>query len=340
VDVNLIGAGTIQVNSSVPDEYPYTKRIDKYTDVQLEAVAAPGYHFAYWSGDLEGSENPLEVNVRSGKTVIANFITDAKEFSSFDNMVNLVIPEGTNIFNGDSTPVDSVTFMANIVNPPLPDSSDFIGFSYELGPDGITFDQPVALSWSYDPIDIPEGALEADLYLAWYDENTGEWVALPSVVNSFYHTVTTSIEHATTFAAVAPITVLPASFDLGAPEVTPAEITAGEPVNISVILTNTGGAEGNYTVDFIINGAVEDTQEVTLVGGASETVIFTTTQEEAGTYTVDVNGLTADFTVNKVATNWFILGPVIAGVAALLTFVVLKVRKKQTPVDPSPASPS
>ena len=255
--------------------------------------------------------------------------------------VHLVIPEGTVIYDGETTPVDSLEFIADTTPPLLPDRTGFVGSSYDLSPDGITFDHPVSLTWSYDSADIPVGAYETDLYLAYYDENLAEWVALPTTVNSFYHFITASIEHATTFAVIAPISVLPASFDLGSLEVSPAEITVGDPVNISVLLTNVGEAEGSYTIDFRIDRVIKDTQEVTLDGGTSETVTFTTTPEEAGNYMVSVEGLTTDLTVDEIATNWFILGPIIAGVAALLTFVVLKLRKKKTPpADPSPASSS
>ena len=328
----MSGIGFVQLNNTVLDEYPFTRRVDKNVSVKLEAIASTGYHFDYWSGDMEGSDNPTEINVGSGKTIMAHFIADAKEFSSGDHIVNLVVPEGTNIFDGESNHLDSVVFAVNDMPPSAPDRSGFVGSSYDLEPQGVTFDQPVTLFWSYDPVDIPEGAEEWNLSLAYYDENAGTWVELSSVVNSFYHTVTTSIEHFTTFAVIAAITELPASFDVSSLMVSPTETYVDEALDISVLLSNTGEATGSYTLDLKINGAIEDTKEVTLTGDSSETVTFTTTRNEAGTYTVDIDGVTTNFIVKQTMVNWFILGPVIAGVAVLLTFVVLRQKGKKVPI--------
>jgi len=48
-----------------------------------------------------------------------------------------------------------------------------------------------------------------------------------------------------------------------------------------------------------INGEIEATEEITLSAGASETVIFTTAGDEAGTYLVDINGITGSFAVEE-----------------------------------------
>lgn len=43
------------------------------TTATLTATPAPGYTFTGWSGDCSGSENPLSIEVNSGKTCTANF---------------------------------------------------------------------------------------------------------------------------------------------------------------------------------------------------------------------------------------------------------------------------
>lgn len=44
--------------------------------VQVQAGANSGYHFANWSGDLGGSTNPATVTMNGNKTIVANFTQD------------------------------------------------------------------------------------------------------------------------------------------------------------------------------------------------------------------------------------------------------------------------
>jgi hypothetical protein len=64
---------------------------------------------------------------------------------------------------------------------------------------------------------------------------------------------------------------------------------------------NTGEKVGSYTLILKINGVKEETEEVNLIGGAQREITFTISQDIAGTYPVDVNGLTGSYTVTEVA---------------------------------------
>jgi hypothetical protein len=68
-------------------------------------------------------------------------------------------------------------------------------------------------------------------------------------------------------------------------------------VTISIETENMGELEGGHTVELKVGGEVIDSKEVTLGGGASETVLFEVTRGE-GTYGVEVKGFTDSFTVN------------------------------------------
>jgi hypothetical protein len=76
-----------------------------------------------------------------------------------------------------------------------------IGPAYSLLPDGTTFNPTVTLTWSYDSYSLPEGAHEEDLFLAWYDENTGGWAKLDCMVDTVNHTITAEFSRSMTFAA-------------------------------------------------------------------------------------------------------------------------------------------
>jgi hypothetical protein len=110
-----------------------------------------------------------------------------------------------------------------------------------------------------------------------------------------------------------------------------------------------------------INGVTEATKEITVAGGASEEVVFTTVKDEAGSYSVDVNGLVGLFTVleepepgsadttpgtastepeqsptppqttSSSGIDWRILGPVIGVAVFLAVFLPIRLRKRRAP---------
>ena len=98
------------------------------------------------------------------------------------------------------------------------------------------------------------------------------------------------------FTVVAP---LEAKLELKRPvTVTPGTVTSGQPVTISVLVTNEGNIEGTIPVRLLIDGALIDTRDVTLGAGESTTVEFADVVEPVvGTHDVKVNGVPAQFTV-------------------------------------------
>jgi len=90
-----------------------------------------------------------------------------------------------------------------------------------------------------------------------------------------------------------------AAFSASDLSISPSEVNIGEAVTISVTVANTGTASGTYKVTLKIDGSVEDTKEVTLNADASTEVTFTMTKDVAGTYSVEVDGLSDSFTVKE-----------------------------------------
>ena len=84
--------------------------------------------------------------------------------------------------------------------------------------------------------------------------------------------------------------------------VTPGTVISGEPVTISVLVTNEGNIEGTVPVRLLIDGALIDTQDVTLGAGESTRVVFADVVEPGvGDHAVEVNGLSTQFTVTAAA---------------------------------------
>lgn len=95
----------------------------------------------------------------------------------------------------------------------------------------------------------------------------------------------------------------PAVFTISALNISPTEVDIGKSVTISVLVTNTGGLTASYEVTLKVANVVVATKDVTLAGGASQTITFTTAKDVAGTYTVNVSGLSGTFTVKTAPTS-------------------------------------
>ena len=91
----------------------------------------------------------------------------------------------------------------------------------------------------------------------------------------------------------------PATFILTDLTISPTEAYVGEPVQISVNVTNIGEVDGNLTVNLQINNAMKDASNVTLVGNSSDIVSFTDIENAVGTYNVTIGNLNGNFTLKE-----------------------------------------
>ncbi len=119
--------------------------------------------------------------------------------------------------------------------------------------------------------------------------------------------------------------------------VDPGKVKTGKTANISVSVANGSIVPGTYKVVLKINGEEADSQTVNVPAGASETVSFAVTEHKAGTYSIDVNGLTGSLVVSS-PTNWALIGGLIGGLAAValvIVGVVLMRRRRPEMAGPS-----
>jgi len=82
-----------------------------------------------------------------------------------------------------------------------------------------------------------------------------------------------------------------AQFTVGNLVINPTSVEAGSEVQISMTVTNSGGASGDYNVDLTVDGIDRGSQTVTVAAGASATVTFEYTPEISGTLTVVLDSL-------------------------------------------------
>jgi PKD repeat protein len=113
---------------------------------------------------------------------------------------------------------------------------------------------------------------------------------------------------------------VPAQFELSDLSVSPKEVGPGEPVTVSVKVTNIGEVSGVTTVKVKLDGVVVDSKTVTLDGKASTTVTFTVSSDIEGSHVVEVDGLvdTFEVVVPPPPPPW----PIYIGVAIFVVIII------------------
>jgi hypothetical protein len=334
VYVSPDGGGDVEIGGKIPGSYPYVHLIEEGSIVPLEAIPADGYYFVGWSGDLSGDEDSTGVTITAETNITAHFFPE--EIASEDNRLRIDFRDGTVVQDKDGVQLFDIEVAIAATPPPPPPDAEIIGPIYELGPHGATFDRLATLTFSYDPNEIPPGVAEEDLALGYYDDEADEWLVLRSSVDTSKDTLSSRFDHLSTFAVIAPNPAPPAAFTISALDISPTEADIGETVDISVLVTNTGEQAGSYSLNLVVNGAVVEAREITMAGG-SQTVVFSTSRDEAGSYSVEVNGLGGSFTVREapaVSTGlsgtalWAIVGLAIAALVVLVVVIIVKRRRR------------
>ncbi len=129
------------------------------------------------------------------------------EATSEDGNLTITILEGTTALGEDRKRLEDLEVVVDKNPPTPPKDTNVIGLAYDFGPAGATFDPPITLTWTYDPDDFSGDV--ADLVLAYYDEEVGEWIELPCTVDPVNHTITASVAHFTTFAIIGTVSPIP-----------------------------------------------------------------------------------------------------------------------------------
>jgi hypothetical protein len=130
---------------------------------------------------------------------------------------------------------------------------------------------------------------------------------------------------------------IPAEVDFNYINLYPAIASVNEPVTVVANVVNRGSLEGGYTANLQINGHIEQSKMGTVAGNTYVPVQFTVVKDTPGTYSVDIGGQTATFTViapetSSVSTmsqsQIFTIILAILGIAAigLLTAVIMRRR--------------
>jgi|GEM_PF-4891246 len=90
---------TINVIHGTVTKDPNQASYNHGTNVQLTATPSSGYHFVNWSGDANGTENPLKLTMDANKTLTANFIINTYAINATSGPNGIIIPSGVVLVN-------------------------------------------------------------------------------------------------------------------------------------------------------------------------------------------------------------------------------------------------
>jgi Tol biopolymer transport system component len=149
----------------------------------------------------------------------SGLIQNAVQLKTEDGKVTFGISSGTKLMANKFDPIYSFTAIL-FTSPPAPPSNNALIQAYKFGPDGATFDPPLALTMSYDPADLPKDVAENDLYIAYWDGT--KWLSIQGTVATVAKTVSVKISHFSNFALLGQIVVpTPTPTPTTAPTATP-----------------------------------------------------------------------------------------------------------------------
>ncbi|MFC2057088.1 beta strand repeat-containing protein [Chloroflexota bacterium] len=302
------------------------------------------------SGGGGGGAYAPSLSGLSGRMVLDDlgFAITTSQLTSLDGKVVFYIIKGTELLDSKGNALGSMSAAA-VISSHEPPANATIIFASDFGPDGAVFTPAIPLTMYYDAESLPEGISEDELYIAYWDGS--QWLALESTVDTVTQTVYAEVSHFTQYAVLGtvpppvtppvtpsvtpPVTPpVPAAFTTSGLSISPSDVSVGERVTISSLITNTGELSGSYTLSLKINNVVVDTKDVTLEGGASQTVTFTAAQDVTGTYAVIVGTQSGTFNVTappevveEVSAPlawwiWLIIGLVIVAIIGAGWFVI------------------
>lgn len=81
--------------------------------------------------------------------------------------------------------------------------------------------------------------------------------------------------------------------------VKPQKVNPGETVTITIKITNTIEDNLTYTIKLLVNSYTETTKDIKLAPRETKIITFTITRTELGTYSIEINGLKGEFTVEE-----------------------------------------
>jgi cell division septation protein DedD len=139
------------------------------------------------------------INLSVSLTQQGDVIDDVAVVGS-DHNIWLNIPKGTvcKDQNGNSLTTISIEKLT-VAQRGIPPDNIF-GAVYMISPDNASFYPAAVLFLRYDPSAVPQGTLEDDIVIVWWDSDAGKWAALSTVVDTENNVAYTLLTHTSIFS--------------------------------------------------------------------------------------------------------------------------------------------
>ncbi len=194
--------------------------------INKTGLLSGNYTFRVYANDSVGNPNATETRTitidRSNTTNIADLgyinttnatVTTAIILTAPDTNVTVDVPVGTvarNASGGALTNIttDSIADVGSSARAAASSASlSFLGKNLSLGPEGATFVPDIQIRFNYTHADLPEGVLEGNLKVKWYNKTSGVWDTLtPYDYNTTANYIIVNVSHFSTFALLGTVT--------------------------------------------------------------------------------------------------------------------------------------
>ncbi|MFC1897778.1 hypothetical protein ACFLX8_04370 [Chloroflexota bacterium] len=340
--VELTGCIVDTVNNTISAPIDHFSRYTTIVYVpppeEEEEVPPPVPAPSLLAADMLGETGEVEIGT-DGTLHESLTLSDSNE-----NFV-LEIDSGSKITGSDGLPITRIELTVTEESFSAPDDIVILspiyklsGYTNSIEVTRINFDPFATLTIRYDPENLPENTFPP--FIATYtDEQSLIWLQPPPDSAVGIGEAKALIDHASFFLVateVAPPPLpLPARFEANTLIINPQQAQLGQPVTISLTITNEGAIEGSHELHLIIDGIVRMVTEVTLAGNSSETLTFEVSNLAVGKHQVKIAGLTGQFRVEMTTTplieggvNWLLIDMSVGAVLAIGAFVLYSITRR------------
>lgn len=181
---------------------------------------------------------------------------------------------------------------------------------FEVSPLEVISDKPVTgdivtITAEINNTGLVDGVYKALLYVdgSAFETKNINIAANASAKISFNYLVSSPGEHTFQLGDVTTkiIALASALFVVTDIKASPVEVLPEENITVKADIQNTGDIEGGFDASLVINGSVENKKNITLAGGASQSVTFNFTRGKPGEYVVNIGSMKTTVKVIKPA---------------------------------------
>ena len=295
----------------------------------------PPIHF-----DIKGKKGVIYLNLQPDGSLAQTWIITLN-----NRLLEMVLPKGTILLDNAGKPISVIVLKCVEPFGEAPAGFEFSAI-YDFQPT-CTIKPPISIKMGYNRENLNEGVNEADIYIAYYNQNQGNWVPLSGTEDIENQAVSTDINHFSFFCLLVPkfeITPLP-SDETVSPHLKVTRLTLssniieqGENLIISVNVVNESDTAGDFYLPLFVNGVTLDSKIISLAAKQEKSETFTIVLDEEGTHAIGVGSMLTSITVKKAGTSAFDISwlrlPMfwiaVVGLVVMLILAIINRRRKNS----------